>query len=60
MRKEILMLVSPSKIAKNKILKHRTLNFETVRRTHGNMVFIPTFDNDAFIEILRSPLFRPT
>lgn len=54
------MFVAPSKIKKNRILNGRTLNFESVKRTHGNMVVIPTLDRDALIGTLKSPLFRPT
>lgn len=53
------MFVNPSKLRKNKILKGRTINFETVKKTHGNIVVIPTLDKDAFISTLKSTLFRP-
>lgn len=54
------MIVSPSKIKKNRILTGRTINFETVKKTHGNIVVIPTLDKDAFIATINSNLFRPT
>lgn len=54
------MIVTPSKIRKNRIISGRTINFETVKRTHGNMVVIPTVERDALVQTLRSPLFRPT
>lgn len=54
------MIVSPSKIKKNRILVDRTLNFETVRKTHGNIVLIPTLDKDALVSTLSGNLFRPT
>ena len=53
------MLVTPSNIKLNKILKDRTINFETPTRTHGNMVLIPTLDRDAFTTTIKSELFRP-
>ena len=54
------MFISPSKILKNKILKNKTLTFETTQKTHGNIVVIPTLDNDAFIKTMSGKLFRPT
>jgi len=53
------MLISPSKIKKNKIIKDRTLNFETVKRTHGNMIIIPTLDKTILTSVVKSNLFRP-
>ncbi len=53
------MLVFPSKMKKNKILKSRTLNLETSKRTHGNFVMVAT-DNDKDLEhTFKSKLFRP-
>ena len=54
------MFVSPSKIKKNRILTGRTFNFETVKRTHGNIVIIPTLDKDALVNTISGNLFRPT
>ena len=54
------MFVSPSNMLKNKILKNRTITFESVQKTHGNIVMIPTLDSDAFIKTLSGNLFRPT
>jgi hypothetical protein len=51
--------MSPSKIKLQKIIKNRTLNFETVKRTHGNLVFIGTDNTDDFKAVLKSKLFRP-
>ena len=53
------MFISPSKLKKNKILKNRTLNFETVQRAKGNLVFIPSTSRDAVIATINSGLFRP-
>lgn len=53
------MFISPSKLKKNKILKNRTLNFETVQRAKGNMIFIPSTNRDAVIATINSGLFRP-
>ena len=53
------MFVSPSKIKRNKILKGRTLNFETPQRTHNNMVIIPTLDKAGLYSTIDSTLFRP-
>ena len=53
------MFVSPSKIRKDKILKGRTLSFETVKKTHGNMVIIPTTDKKTLQDTIKSNLFRP-
>ena len=53
------MLVAPSKILKNKIVKNRTLFFETPTRTQGNMVIIPSLDKDAIYSTIKSNLFKP-
>jgi len=53
------MLVSPSKIRTGKILKGRTLSFETVRKTRGNLVLIGSSKREDLITILSSTLFRP-
>lgn len=53
------MIVSPSRLKSNKIYKGRTLNFETVRRTHDNLIVIPAKDRDQFAQVLGSKLFRP-
>jgi hypothetical protein len=51
--------MSPSKIKLQKIIKNRTLNFETVKRTHKNLVIIGTDNTDEFKKVLGSKLFRP-
>jgi hypothetical protein len=53
------MLMSPSKLQLQRILKNRTLNFETVRKTHGNMVFVATSSEKDMHAVLSSKLFRP-
>lgn len=53
------MFISPSKLKKNKILRNRTLNFETVQRNKGNLVFVPSTSRDAIIATFNSGLFRP-
>lgn len=53
------MLVSPSRIKKNMILRGRTLNFETPQKNYGNMVFILTQSRERINDILNSQLFRP-
>jgi hypothetical protein len=51
--------MSPSKILIQKIVKNRVINFETVKRTHGNLVFIATDNTKEMKETLASKLFRP-
>lgn len=53
------MFISPSKLKKNKILKNRTLNFETVQKNKGNLIFVPSTSRDAIIATFNSGLFRP-
>jgi len=53
------MFVSPSKIKQNKLLKGRTLSFETPTKTQGNMVIIPTLDKDGMYDTIKGSLFRP-
>lgn len=53
------MFVSPSKIKKNRILRGRTISFETVQKTKGNMVFVPTSDKKSFTDTIGGTLFRP-
>jgi hypothetical protein len=53
------MLVFPSKMKKNKILKSRTLNFETSKRTHGNFVLVATNNEKDLESVFGSKLFRP-
>ena len=52
------MLILPSKIRKNKILKGRTIMFETPTRTKGNMVIIPSEDREAIYDTISSSLFK--
>ena len=53
------MLVSPTKIITHKILRNRTLNFETPDKNYQNMIFIPTMSADDRNSVINSPLFRP-
>jgi len=53
------MLVNPSKLKLEKIVKNRTLNFETPKRTHGNLVLIATQSEEHFKIVLKSKLFKP-
>lgn len=53
------MFIQPSNIKLNRILKNRTITFETVKPTHGNMIFIPTYFTDDIIDVVNSKLFRP-
>jgi hypothetical protein len=53
------MLVSPSKLNLERIVKNRTLNFETTRKTHQNLVLVGAPDNKALEAIIISKLFRP-
>lgn len=53
------MLVSPKNLKLNKILKDHVLNFDTPKKTHGNLVIIPTNNYDELYETLTSSLLRP-
>jgi hypothetical protein len=53
------MLMPPSKLLLQKILKNRTLNLETVKKNYGNFIMIGTSDQKDFNEVLKSKLFRP-
>ena len=53
------MLVSPSKIKRNRLVKNRTLNFETVKKTHQNLVLIAADSNAKLETVILSKLFRP-
>lgn len=53
------MLVSPSKLKLDKIAKNRTLNFETVKRTHQNLVVIAGTKKEDIVSVMASQLFRP-
>lgn len=54
------MFCSPSKLKENRILKNRTLSFETATKTRGNMVIVATLDRDAYLQTISGSLFRPT
>ena len=53
------MLVSPTKIITHKILRNRTLNFETPDKNYQNMILIPTTSAEDRNAVIDSPLFRP-
>ena len=53
------MFVSPSKLKQNKLLKSRTISFETADKLHGNMVIIPTLEKENEQLVISSNLFRP-
>lgn len=54
------MFISPSKIKQNRMLKGRTISFETVKKQYGNLVLIPTLDKKGMTDTIASTLFRPT
>ena len=53
------MIVSPKNLKLNKILRDRTLNFDTNKKTYGNLVLIPTNDRDEFYKTVSSSITRP-
>lgn len=53
------MLVSPSKLVIDRIVKKRTINFETVKKTHGNLVIVAGKEESDLFKIAGSKLFRP-
>lgn len=54
------MFISPSKLRKNRVLKDRTITFETSNKIRENMVIIATDDKDLMIQTINSQLFKPT
>lgn len=53
------MFVAPKNLKTNRLLKNRTINFDTPKRIEGNLVFILTDDREVFYNVLKSPLLRP-
>ena len=53
------MFIAPKNIRQNRLLKNRTLNFDTVKRTDGNLVFILTDSREILYNTIKSPLLRP-
>jgi len=53
------MFQAPKDIRLNRLLKNRTLNFDTAKRTDGNLVFILTDNKDSLYNTIKSELFRP-
>jgi hypothetical protein len=53
------MFVSPSKLKRNKILKNRTLSFETVKKTHSNLIIVATDNQESLEKVIASKLLRP-
>ena len=53
------MLISPKNIKQGKILKNRTINFDTVKQMYGNAVLVMTDDREQLYDVLASRLFKP-
>ena len=53
------MLIAPSKIKLNKIFKNRTFNFETVKKTRGNLIIIGSRSRSDLEMVVTSKLFKP-
>jgi hypothetical protein len=53
------MLVSPSKLKPNRIAKNRTLTFETVKKTHKNLIMIAANNDSQLEKVIKTKLFRP-
>jgi len=53
------MLVSPSKLKLNRIVRNRTLTFETVKKTHKNLIIIAANNNEQLEKVVKTKLFRP-
>lgn len=53
------MILTPSKVKRNRIVKNLTLNFETVSKIRGNLVFIQSTKREDLTAVLKSRLFRP-
>lgn len=53
------MLLEPADIITNRAFKNITINFDTPRRTHDNLVFILTNNYDDYNEVFNGKLFKP-
>ena len=53
------MLVAPTNIETNKLVKKRTFNFDTANRMYGNLVFVMTDNYDDYGEVVNAKLFKP-
>lgn len=53
------MIVSPMNLKTQKLLKNRTLNFDTTKRNYGNMVIVGTDDKKELYATINSKLLRP-
>ena len=53
------MLVAPTNIETNKLVKKRTFNFDTANRMYGNLVFVMTDNYDDYGEVVNTKLFKP-
>ena len=52
------MIVSPMNLKTQKLLKNRTLNFDTTKRNYGNMVIVGTDDKKELYATINSKLLR--
>ena len=50
------MIVSPMNLKTQKLLKNRTLNFDTTKRNYGNMVIVGTDDKKELYATINSKL----
>ena len=53
------MLVSPKNLKLNRLLRDRTLNFETNKKNYGNLVLIPTASKEDLYSVINSNILRP-
>ena len=53
------MIIVPENIELNKLVKKRTLNFNTAQRMYGNLVILATENYDDYNKVFTSKLFRP-
>ena len=53
------MLIRPSNLPINRLLRDRTLNFETNKKTHGNLVIIPTKSKEDLYSVINSTIMKP-
>lgn len=53
------MFVSPSNLLKNKILRGRTLNFETIQKNIGNLIIVLTNSEETLVNTISGNLLRP-
>lgn len=53
------MIIAPKNLKTQRLLKNRTLNFDTTKRNYGNLVIVATDNREELYNVLKSKLLRP-